>query len=329
MKGKHHIVIETSRLKYEFDVRRNITIIQGDSATGKTTLIDLLQQYADNRMDSGILLQSDVPCIVFGGSQANWQIVLQSIENSIIFFDENHLFTQSQAFAETVRGSSNYYVLITRRALPELPYSVNEIYGIRTSGKYHFPHKIYHEFYPIYQSNEQFDSGDVVLAVEDSGAGFQFFSAAADKTKCISAGGNANLYQLALQLYKTSRVVVIADGAAFGAFVEKIVSLARVSKKIMLYMPESFEWLILKSGAVEIAGISDILNEPEKYIESASYFSWERFFSDLLERETAADPIRHYQKNDLAPYYLGIRNKEKILRTLPGALRAAITGDRV
>ena len=68
---------------------------------------------------------------------------------------------------------------------------------------------------------------------------------------------------------------------------------------------------------------------PGKYIESASYFSWERFFSDLLERETAADPVRHYQKNDLAPYYLGIRNKEKILRTLPGALRAAITGDRV
>ena len=37
MKGKHHIIIESARLKYEFDIRRNITIIQGDSATGKTT----------------------------------------------------------------------------------------------------------------------------------------------------------------------------------------------------------------------------------------------------------------------------------------------------
>lgn len=29
MKGRHHIVVETRRLKYEFDIKRNITIIQG------------------------------------------------------------------------------------------------------------------------------------------------------------------------------------------------------------------------------------------------------------------------------------------------------------
>lgn len=46
MKGKHHIVIETARLKYEFDIRRNITVIKGDSATGKTTLVGLLQAYS-------------------------------------------------------------------------------------------------------------------------------------------------------------------------------------------------------------------------------------------------------------------------------------------
>lgn len=26
MKGRHHIVVETRRLKYEFDIKRNITI---------------------------------------------------------------------------------------------------------------------------------------------------------------------------------------------------------------------------------------------------------------------------------------------------------------
>lgn len=40
MKGKHRVIVETESIKYEFDVRRNITVIQGDSATGKTTLID-------------------------------------------------------------------------------------------------------------------------------------------------------------------------------------------------------------------------------------------------------------------------------------------------
>jgi hypothetical protein len=35
MIGKHHVIIETSGLKYSFEIQRNITIIQGDSATGK------------------------------------------------------------------------------------------------------------------------------------------------------------------------------------------------------------------------------------------------------------------------------------------------------
>ena len=37
MKGKHKIVVKNNRLHYEFEIKRNITIIKGDSATGKTT----------------------------------------------------------------------------------------------------------------------------------------------------------------------------------------------------------------------------------------------------------------------------------------------------
>ncbi len=54
MKGRHHIIIETNRVKYEFDIKRNITIIQGDSATGKTTLIELLRQFYQQGSRSGV-----------------------------------------------------------------------------------------------------------------------------------------------------------------------------------------------------------------------------------------------------------------------------------
>ena len=36
----------------EFEIRRNITIIRGDSATGKTTLIDMIREYDENGEDS-------------------------------------------------------------------------------------------------------------------------------------------------------------------------------------------------------------------------------------------------------------------------------------
>ena len=44
MKGKHRVIVQNNRLHYEFEIKRNITIIRGDSATGKTTLINMLRQ---------------------------------------------------------------------------------------------------------------------------------------------------------------------------------------------------------------------------------------------------------------------------------------------
>ena len=65
MRGKHHVIVESDTLKYEFDIRRNITVIQGNSATGKTTLIELLSQFALRGKRSGIRVESDVPCLNF------------------------------------------------------------------------------------------------------------------------------------------------------------------------------------------------------------------------------------------------------------------------
>ncbi|CDC08984.1 putative uncharacterized protein [Lachnospiraceae bacterium CAG:364] len=42
MRGKHRVIVSTKRLKYDFEIRRNLTIIRGDSATGKTTLVGLV-----------------------------------------------------------------------------------------------------------------------------------------------------------------------------------------------------------------------------------------------------------------------------------------------
>ena len=41
-------------------------------------------------------------------------------------------------------------MIASRESLPSLPYSVEEIYGIKTSGKYGTLKQSYHEFYRIY-----------------------------------------------------------------------------------------------------------------------------------------------------------------------------------
>lgn len=326
MKGRHHIVLETKRIKYSFSICRNITIIQGDSATGKTTLVGLLAEYANFRGQTGISLSSDVPCVVFRPATEKWDAELAVIENSIVFIDEEYTFVRSKAFADAVRGSTNYFVLITRTPLPNLPYSVTEIYGIRNSGKYHYPEKIYHEFYPLYADRKTAEKTDGnILIVEDSRAGFQFFSNALQDGTCVSANGNAGILATAKAFAKENAVTIIADGAAFGAYVEEMTLFLKHNSTMSAYFPESFEWLILRSGAAKILSAADILAHPEDYIESSLYFSWERYFAELLETETAGDAVRAYHKERLAPYYMEGRAKTQILSALPQAMQTALT----
>ena len=56
MKGQHTIRIESAHLRFDMKFNRNITVIQGDSATGKTTMVDMVQEYLLNGSDTGISL---------------------------------------------------------------------------------------------------------------------------------------------------------------------------------------------------------------------------------------------------------------------------------
>ena len=158
-KGKHHVVVESPRLKYEFDIKQNITILRGDSATGKTTLIDMLLDDQVAGGNSPIRIESDVPCVALGGVGDRWERVLELITDSIVFIDDGNPFIRSKTFAKAVQESTNDFVLITRETLPELPYRIQEIYGLRTLGKAHFPEKTHVEFYPIFGDAHLSESG--------------------------------------------------------------------------------------------------------------------------------------------------------------------------
>ena len=68
MKGKHRIIVSTKRLKYDFEIRRNLTVIRGDSATGKTTLVDMIREYVNNPSGTPVELTCDKKCYVLEGS---------------------------------------------------------------------------------------------------------------------------------------------------------------------------------------------------------------------------------------------------------------------
>ena len=318
MKGMHHIVIQNKRIRFAFSIKRNITIIRGDSATGKTTLFSMIEEYGNLGKDSGVQIQCDKACVALSGKY--WQETLENIHDSIVFVDEDSRFLKTKDFAKRIRNSNNDYVLITRENLPALPYSVEEIYGIHCSGKYMDTRQVYNLFYKIYSET---NPGKILiksLITEDSQAGFTFFSQVS-KTRgicCESAGGKSNILgilQEKLLDKEQKETLVIADGAAFGPEMAHISQLLRGNVNIKLYLPESFEWLLLYADIFNKPFIRKKLEEAENYIESEKYFSWERYFTDLLMEETKDSPYP-YDKSNLKDFYLQDKIVQKVLEAM-------------
>ena len=317
MKGKYEVIVESVRLQYKFTIERNITLLQGDSATGKTTLIDMISQFETDGEDSGIKVICRKNCTVL--TNRDWKERLKKINDSIVFIDEGAAFVTSTDFAKTIMKTDNYYVIATRAKLSNLPYSVREIYQItnKTSkkiNKYQKTKRLYSGFKQINKLEiSEIPKPDFVI-VEDSNSGFEFFKSFCDEYKipCISAKGKSNVLQCVLD-YKEKSILVVADGAAFGPEIEKLVMLQR-TRDIILFLPESFEWLVLKSDLIE--GVKSILKNPSEYIECKEFFSWERFFTKILVELTSKSYLQ-YNKNTLNPVYLQENEKKHIINSMP------------
>ena len=313
MKGKHTIKVRSKRVVFTVELERNITILRGDSATGKTTLVAMLGAYETYGRKSGITVECDKTCRVLSG--ALWEVQLKEIRDAIVFVDEGSAFVSSLDFARAIQHSDNYYVLVTREDLSALPYSVNAILELKkTTSKFK---RTYNRAYPIYDSlsagNVQLESVEKLLT-EDANSGYQLFAKIGEGygIPCISAAGQDNIKQKILPM-RSEKVLVIADGAAFGPQMNDIYRLMQEdSTKFRLYLPESLEWLLLKADLIGKPEILEILKHPADFIESSEFFSWERFFTNLLEQQTKNIPYMRYDKAKLPEFYLQEENLEKI-----------------
>ena len=88
MKGKHSIVVRNRRVQFALELERNITVIRGDSATGKTTMLGMLRDYEELGAQSGVTVQCDKPCRTL--TSRDWESQLSRMKDSIVFVDEGN-----------------------------------------------------------------------------------------------------------------------------------------------------------------------------------------------------------------------------------------------
>lgn len=155
--GGHRVIVQNRRVRYEFVIRGKITVLRGDSGTGKTVLVDLIRQADRYGKSSGVEVSCDKAITVLGGRR--WKRDLDALSDSIIFVDGNESFLGSPEFAQAIRETDNDYVLVSRDPLVYLPGSEAEVDGIRMAGQCGRGEKTCNEFYPLHARDKRFGSG--------------------------------------------------------------------------------------------------------------------------------------------------------------------------
>ena len=296
MIGKYDIEVVTRKVDYQLTVERNITILSGNSATGKSTLYRAIKQFENDGRASGIKLTCDRPCVILEGK--NWENDLKEIKQSIVFVDEGAKFINTEEFATAIKKSDNYYVLITRQDLGNLPYSIHEIYELDTN---RIGNRMFCKQQQIYKSNNIAQNAIISkIVTEDSKTGYEFYNeyAKTHNIQCEHADGKTNVSKKIVNKNNSQTTLIIVDGAAYGSEMNNTMILINSIPGYILFTPESFEWLLLNSNILNEPYITVVLKAPYNYIESSEFFSWEKYFTDLLNKATKESNIMPYNKSN-------------------------------
>lgn len=300
MKGIFNVEVYDSKESYSFTLYRKITVLCGDSGTGKSSLIRLIERVTDNKIRRNCKLTSSVDIITFSNawkSDSKYTLAdrIRSYSGVIFIIDEKHLSSLDNDSAKAINKSDNYFLLITRDSIKSIAYSVDSIVELSTVGKNH-------TFIKSYDISLK-SCKPTMIITEDSNSGYEFFSNMCyDKTKCISSNGNSNIEKTISSNIEPGRMIlVIVDSSAFGPFIKSIDQIG-LYYNFTIWFIESFEWLLLTSKMfIKDKEIANIIANPTEYIDT-SYISWEQYFTELIINKTRGTDAQ-YSKSKLSCCY--------------------------
>lgn len=319
MKGKHIVGITSRRAEYRLELERKITVIKGKSGTGKSSVIRLVSDYLELGKDSGIKVTvSSLTRLLVLTNSSDWDTVMPSLRNTIIFFDEDVRYIYTEAFQKALWTADCYAVIISRSGqFTGLPFAVSSIYELVTerNGK-----NTITSMYHLYEEKHKRNDFDLVVT-EDSNSGYEMAKYAFDseKMRVISAGGNASVYRTLMKNGgENDQICVDVDGAAFGPYIEPVLKFAELQGTISVSAPESFEFILLHLDSVmkHLSLDHGELSRTYDFCDSKDFITWERYYENLLNEITTEHLGFSYGKSKLNPYFLNGRCAELFIEQI-------------
>ena len=313
MVGRYQLTIRNRRIEYEVTIDRSVTVIKGNSGTGKTTLIRMIQGYEAQGNRSGIMCRCtpDVKLHVLLPGM-NWERELDERKGQILFIDESVDYLYSESFQKAFIRADSYLVIISRSGrFNQLPYAVNSIYELRTEKSKDISLT---KMYRLYEYKPD-DKTPQRVVTEDSNAGMEMMEQIFPD-RVVSANGNANVAKLIGDDDEEKGLLfAVVDGAAFGGYIERTMNAAIIRGNTIIFAPESFEYLVLQLDAYR-RHLSDEISATWKYCNSGAHLTWERYYTALLDSISYDNYGFHYSKKRLNKSFKNDNVKRQIRENL-------------
>lgn len=137
MKGKHIISIASRKAIYHLELERKISVLKGNSGTGKSSMIRLIAEYLEYGKQSGVNLSTDsMVSLSVLTNNSEWSEILKSVHDTVLFIDEDVRYLYSESFQRELWSADCYAVIVSRSGrFTALPYSIFGIYELVTEKK--------------------------------------------------------------------------------------------------------------------------------------------------------------------------------------------------
>ena len=271
---------DTPTATYCININNKITYIQGDSGTGKTTIVDYINlSYSDDM----VRVISEYPVRTLNVADKE---IPTDIKNSIIVVDENSPIFRSSSLGSMVKRSKNFFVFISREFKEiNVQLATNSFYNLKETSQH------YYETVPKYIKpicNLNSISTLNALITEDEKSGAQFIKKIRNFPISISSKGICDLINTLSNYYvskefKPKTVLIEYDLLAAG-WVQPLIDTYIEEMQASEISWESFESYILL--------VLD--NYPKITLDMLTQYTKEIYLTDTL-----ANIYKNYTKKKL------------------------------